>query len=379
MHRAPTPPWIALLLPLLILTACTTIKPFNRQPTCPPCRELIATIDPAVGEALCPAGSPPIDTTLAPRNLVFEGGGVKGAAYSGAFEVLAASGLLDGVERVAGTSAGAANALMFAVGYTPAEIRTLTLAGVNFRDLVDGGFSLVNSTRLFRRFGWYRGDALQCYLECLVENKLGDRYTTFAELKAKAGTEGRRELWVVGTDLTAARTVVFSHLTFPDLPLAEAVRVSMAIPFFFPAREIDVAGRPSLMVDGALLQNYPIDIFDEVDDPTATLGFQLGVSHDRRREIEGVTAYTSALVTALVDAQVYALCRDPTDVARTVFIDPGPIHATAFDLDAKDKCDLIHRGAKATRQHLASSTRATQCPAWLEDLLILDGTPRNGG
>lgn len=379
MHRPhASAPHSVLLAFLLVLGACSTAEPFNRQPTCPPCQELIGTTEPAVGETLCPTLSAPVESRHAIRNLVFEGGGVKGATYSGAFEVLDVSGLLDGVERVAGTSAGAANALMLAVGYSAAEIRTLTLEGVDFRDLVDGNFSLVNGARLFRRFGWHKGDALQCYLECLVEHKLGNRHTTFAELAAMAGTEGVRELWVVGTDLSAARTVVFSHRSFPDLPIAEAVRVSMAIPFFFPAREVDVAGRPSLMVDGALLRNYPIDLFDEVDEPEATLGFQLGVSTDRHREIEGVTAYTRALVNALADAQVYALCRNPVDVARTVFIDPGSVTATAFDLGVAEKCELMHRGAEATRQHLQRSTPANHCPAWLEDLLVLDGTPREG-
>ena len=41
------------------------------------------------------------------RNLVFEGGGVKGIAYVGALEVLDQEGILKDIKRVAGTSAGA--------------------------------------------------------------------------------------------------------------------------------------------------------------------------------------------------------------------------------------------------------------------------------
>ena len=40
------------------------------------------------------------------KNLVFEGGGVKGIAYVGAMEVLDKEGILNNIERVAGTSAG---------------------------------------------------------------------------------------------------------------------------------------------------------------------------------------------------------------------------------------------------------------------------------
>ena len=38
------------------------------------------------------------------RNLVFEGGGVKGIAYGGALKVLDSMAILKGIERVAGTS-----------------------------------------------------------------------------------------------------------------------------------------------------------------------------------------------------------------------------------------------------------------------------------
>ena len=41
------------------------------------------------------------------RNLVFEGGGVKGIAYVGTMRVLESKGILQNISRVGGTSAGA--------------------------------------------------------------------------------------------------------------------------------------------------------------------------------------------------------------------------------------------------------------------------------
>ncbi len=43
------------------------------------------------------------------KNLVFEGGGVKGIAYGGALDALNAMDVLRGIERVAGTSADGAS------------------------------------------------------------------------------------------------------------------------------------------------------------------------------------------------------------------------------------------------------------------------------
>ena len=56
------------------------------------------------------------------RNLVFEGGGVKGIAYVGTMRVLESKGILQNISRVGGTSAGAINAAMFAAGYSNNEM-----------------------------------------------------------------------------------------------------------------------------------------------------------------------------------------------------------------------------------------------------------------
>jgi NTE family protein len=50
------------------------------------------------------------------KNLVFEGGGVKGIAYSGALQVLEQQNIMSDIKRVAGTSAGAITAALVALG-----------------------------------------------------------------------------------------------------------------------------------------------------------------------------------------------------------------------------------------------------------------------
>ena len=57
------------------------------------------------------------------KNLVFEGGGVKGIAYVGAMEVLDREGILNNIERVAGTSAGAMVAVLVGLKYSAEEVK----------------------------------------------------------------------------------------------------------------------------------------------------------------------------------------------------------------------------------------------------------------
>jgi NTE family protein len=52
------------------------------------------------------------------KNLVLEGGGVRGLAYAGAFSVLEKKGILQQIENVAGSSAGSIAGMLVCVGYT---------------------------------------------------------------------------------------------------------------------------------------------------------------------------------------------------------------------------------------------------------------------
>ena len=70
------------------------------------------------------------------RNLVFEGGGVKGIAYVGALQVLEEKGILPNIVRVGGTSAGAINAVLVGLNYTPAETQQI-LNKMNFEKFMD--------------------------------------------------------------------------------------------------------------------------------------------------------------------------------------------------------------------------------------------------
>ena len=69
------------------------------------------------------------------KNLVFEGGGVKGIAYGGALEELEKRNILNGITRVAGTSAGAINACLLALGYSYKEVSDI-IAQTSFKSFV---------------------------------------------------------------------------------------------------------------------------------------------------------------------------------------------------------------------------------------------------
>src|SRR5436190_843421 len=57
------------------------------------------------------------------RNFVFQGGGVKGIAFLGALSVISEQKILDDVDRVGGSSAGAIVALLLGLGFSFEELK----------------------------------------------------------------------------------------------------------------------------------------------------------------------------------------------------------------------------------------------------------------
>lgn len=322
------------------------------------------------------------------RNLVFEGGGVKGIAYLGAMSALKKRGILSRIRRVGGTSAGAINATLFALGFPMTEQRRI-LKNLDFKSLMDDDFGVVRDVkRLLSEFGWYKGDFFHEWISALVEKKLGSATATFQNLR----DNGNTALYVFGTNLSTGFGEVFSHEHTPTTRIADAVRISMSIPLFFSACR---NARRDVYVDGGVLNNYPIKLFDrrkylaaEQDKQTGvetayyrsenkrllkkhpnaspyvynreTLGLRLdskeeiGVFRDgdepRHREIDDLFDYIQALVTALMEQQgSNHLHAD--DWQRTIYIHSCGVGTADFGLSEARKKALEKSGRDAVARY----------------------------
>jgi NTE family protein len=206
-------------------------------------------------------------------DLVFEGGGVKGIALAGAFRELSDRGYQ--AECVAGTSAGAITAALVAVGYSGAEVEEIVLHQMCFPDFEDPAFldhfgKLGGVAEFLIHRGMRSGDYFLRWMRKLLEAK---GKTRFGDLRNPPGSAGNREyrLQVVVSDLTARSMLVLPRdaaqlgIDRPDdLGIAEAIRMSMSIPVFFApvVFKNPRTGVDHVIVDGGLLSNYPIWLFD---------------------------------------------------------------------------------------------------------------------
>lgn len=306
---------------------------------------------------------------LSLQNLVFEGGGMKGLAYVGALEVLHEQRLCAQVERVAGASAGALFAFLVALRLPPKALHEL-LGALHFEDFLDDSFGMVRDVaRLATDFGWYKGQRLLRWLEELLAQYTGLPRCTFAQWEVLRQKHSWCELYVMGSNLSTGFSEVFSARTTPQLPIAAALRISMSIPLFFAAQRNE---RGEVYVDGGLLDNYPLHLFDRAPfwppatadrlPPTNphTLGFRLDGSAriaafrqgaPTRRRISHFFAYTQALLAALLDQQDNRHLHSD-DWQRTVYIDTLGVGATDFTLSPKLQQALILSGRTHTLRYL---------------------------
>jgi len=294
------------------------------------------------------------------ENLVFEGGGVKGLAFCGALEVLEGKGAMPTVKRLAGSSAGAITAGLLACRFTAGEILE-EVGKKNFNDFKDSDFGVFRDVkRLMTEYGYYAGKEFHAWYGRLLAMKTGNSDITFGDLFGRY----KRELIVTGTCLNRRETHYYHRRRNTDMPVRDAVRISMSIPLFFAA--VDWQG--DLLVDGGVMNNYPIWIFDGTrtadpknrhNDPNPkTLGFKLLTEEEVAETVSGehlsngiynLKDFALSLVDCLM-TQIDRLHLKPGDWNRTIAINTRQIKTTQFDLSEAEKKLLLDEGRKGAER-----------------------------
>lgn len=293
--------------------------------------------------------------------MVLEGGGVKGLGLVGAFSEIEAAGYK--VRRVAGTSAGAIAGSFVASGMSASDLQTLmsSLDYTKFRDesLVDRLGVAGKATSLFFDKGIYEGNYFRDWLAEQLE-KLGVR--TFADLKITEDwadhlpPERRYKLVVVASDISGGRLarLPWDYKRYgldPDEQLvADAVRASMSIPFFY--EPVTLGGQ--ILVDGGMLSNFPINLFDSTPD-WPTFGLKLSAQPEANmvaNEIKSTFDFAKALLATMINAHDQMHIDEPSTAARTMFIETFKIKATDFDITAQEQHKLFESGRQAAQKFL---------------------------
>ena len=316
------------------------------------------------------------------KNLVLEGGGIRGMAYAGVFHVLEEKGLLSKIDKVAGSSAGAIAGMLVCIGYTATEIDSLMME-LSLQQLNDGMGGLIGKyKRIKKDFGIYKGEAFEKWLQDLVKHKTGNPLLSFSQLhQLHLANPLYKDFYCTGTNLSKQQLEIFSYRHSPAMPIALAARISGGIPLYFEPialnnqlqkiKKPESAGMVNYYVDGGMLCNYPISIFDSCESyPTNPLLCDkvifnpqtIGIKLERPQQIDSlnnnsirIPAYDinkfSEYLTAFSNLLMETLSRKypglENEKGRTIYVSQGNISPRIRKTSEADKKLLYQNGVDA--------------------------------
>ncbi len=315
------------------------------------------------------------------KNIALEGGGIRGIAYAGVVKVLEQRGILQNIEKVAGSSAGAIAGLMISVGYNAAEIDSI-LMDLAIEKFNDGSWGAIGKyNRVKTRYGIYKGNQFEKWLKELVFTKTGKEELTFAELhELHLKNNAYKDLYVTGTNLSKQQLEIFSYEHSPQMSIALAVRISGGIPFYFEPVALDnnlnrISKKDSLIpanfyVDGGMLCNYPISMFDSCDNKKNPLlcynarlnPATLGVKLERPEQIDSLqnnsiaippydpqnlNEYFLAFSNLLMETLARKYPKLENELGRTIYVSYGNVFSKPRRMKASEKRMLYDNGVKA--------------------------------
>jgi len=310
-------------------------------------------------------------------DLVFEGGGVKGIGLAGALATLEEREYKP--ESIAGTSAGAITAALLAAGYSAAELREI-IVSLDYRQFQDRAWEdkvplVERSLSMLLDLGLYEGDRFLAWIRERLEAK---GVHTFADLVQEEFADDpryRSRLQVIASDVTNHELLVLPRDATklgiePDsLDVALAVRMSMSIPVFFePVRFLNQkTGQMHVIVDGGMLSNFPVWLFDCPDDevpewptfglllvepkPETPIGARLPKPRMTGKGPGAVIDYVKALAQTMMEAHD-RLYVEQSNYARTIPIPTLGVGTTEFDLSKERALALYDSGRWAAEKFL---------------------------
>lgn len=205
------------------------------------------------------------------NTLVISGGGLQGLSFIGCLQYLEEQGMLSHVRNFVGTSIGSLLCLMLALDLDTFQIRKMLREGLlQMSDKPTKDSCVKKKLAECVATGGLESDAR---LMKLIEDVLALRFDgsnmrsiTFRDFVVATG----RNVVVTGSNITDASVDLFCIDRTPDMSVAIALRISMALPLVFSP----VWYEGKMYTDGAVFQNFPISFahsFPRIWGGTATV------------------------------------------------------------------------------------------------------------
>ncbi|NLM12925.1 MAG: patatin-like phospholipase family protein [Epulopiscium sp.] len=281
--------------------------------------------------------------------LALSGGGVRGMSHLGALKALIEHGIRP--DLIAGASAGAIVAGLYAYGYEPEEIETIVKNNV-FK-IIDIDYlqiicTLLNLRQIKTRglSGFIKGQRLEKILRYYTDHqKIKDTKIPVA-ISATRVQNGDIFYFVSDkSSLTDEAKIKYVD----DISLYDAIRASIAFPALFQPKDILYQGEMVSLMDGGVVDNIPIRVLQKMG-ADVVIGINLGYNGRMDRDIDSfieIGEQAIAIMSYMITKKEYS------SLERSIYIyNPEIWDISLLELSAIDEC--IEKGYEAMKKHIIS-------------------------
>jgi NTE family protein len=288
-------------------------------------------------------------------NLVIAGGGVKAYSAIGAIRCLEEKMKFN---RIAGVSAGSIIATLLAVGCDSYSIQTL-YDKVELSKYALKYTNMLTYMKLIYRRGIYDiSEFRDNVIHKLLTEACNNGDVTFLEIYERYG----KVLVISGSCINMRETHYYHYVSNPDMKVKEAIAISCCVPFLFTP----VKWGLNTLVDGGLIENYPLYIFNDILLPNSKIEPILDVGAKLSDDTIGIkfsdTYFdnTSDTIIKFIKCLVLTMLTNnekkymrPDYWKKTIMIETGDIESVSnFNISPEDKVKLLDIGYKTASIYL---------------------------
>ena len=241
------------------------------------------------------------------------------------------------IRKIVATSGGSFFALMFVLGYTCQNMKDIVMR-LNFNNLQD--ITTENIFSFFDTYGIDTGKKIEHLLKLFIRKKMNNPMITFLELYKLNNIE----FTVTGTCLNKQRTEYFNYKLTPDMPIYLGVRISCSIPVIYNY----VKYNDLIYVDGAILDNFPMDYFK--NEMQHTLGFCV-LSKTDSKELVNIKTIDQFMLTILISINKKNIDKLIQQYKKNTIIIECDYEGVNFNLSDQQKRQVMEKGYNSIKKY----------------------------
>jgi NTE family protein len=269
--------------------------------------------------------------------LIFGGGGIRGLSYIGAlkylYEIRESGKLKIDIKEICGVSVGTIFGLFYILGCTISEMEHEIIE----KDL--SKLKKISFMNFWGNWGLDTGENIILWLESLLLRKLEKtKKLTFGELYSIIPIKFN----VLAGNLNRYEFEEFNHVKTPNVPVLDAIRMSIGIPIVFTKKVYN----GDIILDGGIISSYPIDLYSDKLD--TVLGFKsVSISEEKGsvyNKVDGLDTFLYNLFMCFMVQRERRIALDTRELKHTIQLFASLDDVLTFTLTKEEKLEMITLG-----------------------------------